>query len=367
MNRLCAVLITHRAAPRFEHTVTVPHLVSSDVHGAAWADIITATGPFNNSEIAIGVHIRDAIGATFGHFPWCDVVSVVEDDLELSPDYFGALGAISDILVADTPSCYTCINDIGFEYMGPWDPRSLRPVTHSIGLGFAVSRKTYDTLQWGIRQWDNFIRATSDMVCYAPEIGLCTHHASRTSTHGIGSESQRLDRLQSRESGATAEPWKVLPPPTWPGRYVSSNLFERSEVQGCGLRKGDESGGRGTYFGLVEGNTRPLCIIAAHPMRRQTEERYEWKLGSIGRGCTETCASHGLVCNGGGFLLPGSVFVREYRALGVCEEWGAEIGHDQPAMVNLMGVRVCLVPCLGSVSTCDGTHPKTRRLCPCSL
>jgi hypothetical protein len=367
MARLCAVLITHSRAPLYAHTVTVPHLVSSDVRGALWADVITDTSPFNNSELAIGVHIRGAIKAAFGAFPWCDVLSVVEDDVELSPHYFDALNAIGDTLVANNPSCFTCVNDVGFEYMGPWDPWSLRPVTHSIGLGFAISRQTYGDLLWGIRQWDNFVRATGDMVCYVPEVRLCTHHAARGSTHGVGSESRKLDRLQPRMPDEKSEPWKIQPVPTWPGRYVSSNLFVRAEVQECGLNAADAYVLRGTYFGLVEGGRRALCrTVPGHALPRETEVDYEWQLGSIGWSCTETCASHGLVCDDAGFLVQGRVFVQAYQALNICEEWGAETGHDQPAMAKLGGANVCLVPSLGSVSTCGGTHRKTRRLCPCS-
>ena len=76
------------------------------------ADIITVHRPFNNSEIAIGVHIRDAI-ATFGHFPWCHVVSVVEDDLELSPGYT-VPSVPSATYWWPTPREFECINDIGF-------------------------------------------------------------------------------------------------------------------------------------------------------------------------------------------------------------------------------------------------------------
>ena len=48
--------------------------------------------------------------------------------------------------------------------------------------------------------------------------------------------------------------------------------------------------------------------------------------------------------------------MQAYRALNICEEWGAETGHDQPAMAKLGGANVCLVPSLGSVSTCGGTQ-----------
>ncbi len=41
MARLCAVLIAHSRAPLYARTVTVPYLVSSDVRGALWADVVT--------------------------------------------------------------------------------------------------------------------------------------------------------------------------------------------------------------------------------------------------------------------------------------------------------------------------------------
>ena len=368
---ICAVIVTHATLPKFQHAVTVPYTVTSDVPGSGWADVIVDTGAFNNSELAIGVHMKRAIETALRHFPWCKVVSVVEDDVELAPVYFDALSAVYEKLIGPNPTCFTCVNDMGVANMGPWDPWSVRPVTHSIGLGFAVSRETFGSLEWGIRQWDNFIRATSDMVCFVPEVTLCRHHASRFSTHGVGGESRRLDRLQSwRASPAT--PWRVLEPPQWPGRYVSSNLFVPNTVPRCNLKSVDiadpnarRETWRGTYNGLVEGNHRALCTVLNEPPTHASPNQYRWLLGKIGIGCTATCARRGLWCDQAGFHTHGSILLREYRRLGLCDEWGSEFGADQPAMVKLRGARLCLVPSHGSVSTCDATYPTTRRLCPC--
>ena len=283
---------------KFRNTITVPHIVTSDIANAFWADVSINTGLFNNSELAIGIHMQRAIKATFEKYTWCQVIAVIEDDLELAPTYFEALNAVYDNLLSLQPSCFTCVNDLGFKYLGPWDSTSIKPVTNSIGLGFAISRATFNNLIWGIRQWDNFIRATSDMVCYVPEVSLCRHHAAKSSVHGIGVESRRLNRLQTWHdfSATPHDTWRILSPPEWPEKYVSSNVLVKVPLPSCKILRKDVPDffaplekWRGTYNGLVEGNHKEMCSVTSPPHKLPMAS-INWMLGGQKTSCTSVCA-----------------------------------------------------------------------------
>ena len=121
---------------------------------------------------------------------------------------------------------------------------------------------------------------------------------------------------------------------------------------------------RGTYNGLVEGNHKEMCSVTSPPHKLPMAS-INWMLGGQKTSCTSVCAHKSMKCEVIGFSVPGAVLLKEYAKLGICKAWGAEYGQDQPAMVRQKGVNMCLVPCLGSMSTCDAVHHLTRRLCPC--
>ena len=131
---LCAVILTHFSPEIQKYNYSSAHCYLRYCK-CLWADVSINTGLFNNSELAIGIHMQRAIKATFEKYTWCQAIAVIEDDLELAPTYFEALNAVYDNLLSLQPSCFTCVNDLGFKYLGPWDSTSIKPVTNSMGLG----------------------------------------------------------------------------------------------------------------------------------------------------------------------------------------------------------------------------------------
>ena len=122
-------------------------------------------------------------------------MSVLEDDVQIADDYFDAVSASYSWMMRTNRSCFTCINDLGYSDWGRWRGNVLKPVTHSIGIGFALSRHVFSGLVWGVRLWDEFLRATAGLTCLVPEVSRCRHVAMPGRTHGIGYETRRLDAL----------------------------------------------------------------------------------------------------------------------------------------------------------------------------
>ena len=197
----------------------------------------------------------------------------------------------------------------------------------------------------GIRQWDNFIRATSDMVCQ-PQKSSCARIID--STHGIGSESQQ-SRLQSREPVPPSLNREVHEHGL---RYVSSNLFERSEVPGCGLRKGDESGGPLSsgwskaamplyYRFILRLRTWRIWI---HRTRLHRHVRFTWRLQQRGASLARKRLCARVSCLG------------HLRGMGIRTRPRSAEFEVYPGSSGVSGA------ISGSVSTCDGTHPKSPPL-----
>eukprot|EP00252_Welwitschia_mirabilis_P010506 TRINITY_DN2380_c0_g1_i2.p1 TRINITY_DN2380_c0_g1~~TRINITY_DN2380_c0_g1_i2.p1 ORF type:complete len:212 (+),score=31.09 TRINITY_DN2380_c0_g1_i2:268-903(+) len=92
-------------------------------------------------------------------------------------------------------------------------------------------------------------------------------------------------------------------------------------------------------------------------------------IGRQGQSCTATCKSRGQTCVASRLLtLNRCGFLEKHMSCrGSCI---ASIGSDQPAEVVNTAPRhlhpgACMYSKMHSVLSCDGSHPYTRRLCPC--
>jgi len=351
---LCAVILTHASAPLYEHLVSVPYIVTTDNPIAArhdmWGAKFIDVSPFQNTEMAIGRHMHLAMTQAFKVFPSCSVLSVLEDDVEVMSDYFFILEQVASLL--DAPNtCFTCMNDRGFHHQGPWDPHILKHVTHSIGLGFAMSRKTFEAVTWGVRNWDHFLRATAHLTCLMPEVSRCRHHAHKGSTHGTRGEALRVSRLPYIRTPVT---WVyVVPAPT--------DATHAYPLCTCTRTDCPESY-RGTYNGVVSRALGNTCR-SAPPLPGPSDLWYRWRYADNYKSCSTACREQGMQCSEAGLREPASIFIAEFSA---CDYYGAEMGKELPSAVMVDdGSRICNVPVLSEASSCSASHPMTRRLCPC--
>jgi alpha-1,3-mannosyl-glycoprotein beta-1,2-N-acetylglucosaminyltransferase len=130
----------------------------------------------------IARHYKWALQQVFHKFQHQAVI-VVEDDLDVSPDFFEYFAATYPILRAD-PSlwCVSAWNDNGKANMVSNEPELLYRTDFFPGLGWMLERKTWLEIEdkWPKTFWDDWMRhpdQRKDRACIRPEI-------SRTSTFG---------------------------------------------------------------------------------------------------------------------------------------------------------------------------------------
>lgn len=130
----------------------------------------------------IARHYRWALNYTFNKLNYNTVI-VVEDDLNISPDFFEYFSATYKILNED-PSlwCVSAWNDNGKPSVIANDPELLHRTDFFPGLGWMMKKEVWLELEpkWPIRFWDDWMRhpeQRKNRVCIRPEI-------SRTSTFG---------------------------------------------------------------------------------------------------------------------------------------------------------------------------------------
>ncbi|XP_078493727.1 alpha-1,3-mannosyl-glycoprotein 2-beta-N-acetylglucosaminyltransferase [Ciona intestinalis] len=132
----------------------------------------------------LSMHYKWAITQVFSLFPTSDSILILEDDLEVAPDFFSYFSSMHNLLLRD-PSilCISAWNDNG--KTGQIDTGGEKMVYRSDffpGLGWLLKRSTWDELEpkWPLAFWDDWIRHPDQMqgrACIRPEI-------SRTKTFG---------------------------------------------------------------------------------------------------------------------------------------------------------------------------------------
>ncbi|XP_062265451.1 alpha-1,3-mannosyl-glycoprotein 2-beta-N-acetylglucosaminyltransferase b isoform X1 [Platichthys flesus] len=131
----------------------------------------------------IARHYRWALNQVFNTFSQSTVV-VVEDDLEVAPDFFEYFQALYPILRADpTLWCVSAWNDNGRDALvDPSQAGLLHRTDFFPGLGWMLLKNMWDELEpkWPLAFWDDWMRQPEqrkDRSCIRPEI-------SRTITFG---------------------------------------------------------------------------------------------------------------------------------------------------------------------------------------
>lgn len=131
----------------------------------------------------IARHYGWALNQTFNVFGYEQVI-IVEDDLEISPDFYEYFVATLPILRKDTSLlCVSAWNDNGKQGLIDENAASLLYRTDFFpGLGWMMTKKTWEELsvKWPKSYWDDWLREPAqrrDRSCIRPEI-------SRTKTFG---------------------------------------------------------------------------------------------------------------------------------------------------------------------------------------
>ncbi|KAM3595687.1 uncharacterized protein V6R79_001138 [Siganus canaliculatus] len=131
----------------------------------------------------IARHYRWALNQVFNTFSQSTVV-VVEDDLEVAPDFFEYFRALYPILLSDpTLWCVSAWNDNGRDALvDPSGTELLHRTDFFPGLGWMLLKEMWDELEvkWPSAFWDDWMRQPEqrkDRSCIRPEI-------SRTITFG---------------------------------------------------------------------------------------------------------------------------------------------------------------------------------------
>lgn len=180
-----------------------PIIVSQDCGHGETADVIASYGSQlthikqpDLSEIAvppqhkkfqgyykISRHYRWALNQVFNTFSYTSVV-IVEDDIEVAPDFFEYFRALHPILKSDpTLWCVSAWNDNGRDgYVDPGKASLLYRTDFFPGLGWMLTKDLWMELEpkWPASFWDDWMRhpdQRKDRSCIRPEI-------SRTITFG---------------------------------------------------------------------------------------------------------------------------------------------------------------------------------------
>ncbi|KAI5099140.1 alpha-1,3-mannosyl-glycoprotein 2-beta-N-acetylglucosaminyltransferase isoform X1, partial [Silurus meridionalis] len=191
-------LIKYRPSPEL-----FPIIVSQDCGHTQTADVIASYGSKlthikqpDLSEIPVSAghikfqgyykisrHYRWALNQVFNTFSYSAAI-IVEDDLEVAPDFFEYFKALHSLLKSDpTLWCVSAWNDNGREgYVDPSKSSLLYRTDFFPGLGWMLLKEVWLELEpkWPASFWDDWMRhpdQRKDRSCIRPEI-------SRTLTFG---------------------------------------------------------------------------------------------------------------------------------------------------------------------------------------
>ncbi|KAJ1519905.1 hypothetical protein ONE63_004143 [Megalurothrips usitatus] len=144
--------------------------------------------PIGVKNARISQHYKAALTATFNLFPSAEHVIIVEEDLDVSPDFFSYFSQTIHLLDED-PSLY-CIsawNDQGYEHTSD-DPSRLYRIETMPGLGWVLKKSIYkDELEpnwpapekkWDWDMWMRMPEVRKGRECVVPDVSRTYHFGS---------------------------------------------------------------------------------------------------------------------------------------------------------------------------------------------
>ncbi|XP_075676818.1 protein O-linked-mannose beta-1,2-N-acetylglucosaminyltransferase 1-like isoform X2 [Dermatophagoides pteronyssinus] len=144
--------------------------------------------PIGIKNARISQHYKASLTATFNLFPDAEYAIILEEDLDVSPDFFGYFGQTMPLLEQDSSLyCVSAWNDQGYEHTSH-DPSLLYRVETMPGLGWILSRKLYKEeleTRWPTPEklwdWDMWMRLPDirhDRECIVPDVSRTYHFGS---------------------------------------------------------------------------------------------------------------------------------------------------------------------------------------------
>lgn len=131
----------------------------------------------------ISRHYKWALDRAFATYD-AERVVVVEDDLEVAPDFFDYFDALAPILDHDsTLFCVSAWNDNGKAHLS-LDSQQLHRTDFFPGLGWMLTRSFWEEVEpiWPDMYWDDFLRSpavTRGRQCIRPEVSRTANFGER--------------------------------------------------------------------------------------------------------------------------------------------------------------------------------------------
>ena len=137
----------------------------------------------------ISQHYKASLAATFNLFPDAQYIIILEEDLDVSPDFFQYFSQTMRLLDEDESIyCISAWNDQGYEHTSA-DPSLLYRVETMPGLGWLMTRKLYKQeleQSWPTPEklwdWDMWMRLPDirrQRECIVPDISRTYHFGSQ--------------------------------------------------------------------------------------------------------------------------------------------------------------------------------------------
>ncbi|XP_065206795.1 protein O-linked-mannose beta-1,2-N-acetylglucosaminyltransferase 1-like isoform X2 [Planococcus citri] len=144
--------------------------------------------PIGRKNARVSQHYKASIASTFKRFPNSKYIIILEEDLDVSPDFFSYFNQTVDLLENDsTLYCISAWNDLSYEHTS-LDPSILYRVETMPGLGWMLKRSLFEEElepNWPTVDkywdWDMWMRSSSvrkDRECIVPEVSRTYHFGS---------------------------------------------------------------------------------------------------------------------------------------------------------------------------------------------
>lgn len=145
--------------------------------------------PLGIKNARISQHYKASLTATFNLYPNAQYAIIIEEDLDVSPDFFSYFSQTVSLLEEDESLfCISAWNDQGYDHSAK-DPTQLYRVETMPGLGWLLRRSIYKDeleLQWPTPEklwdWDMWLRLPTVMKtreCVIPDISRTYHFGSK--------------------------------------------------------------------------------------------------------------------------------------------------------------------------------------------
>ena len=370
-NMFCAVVITHSNANTFRFDrILVPFIATNDdcpVSSPEPLVCIDTTTPLaqqtSDSErvhdYKISSHYFSAINLAFRTFEQCQILSIIEDDLLLSHDYWHVLQSYESELYLPFVT-FSAINTIGSPELGPWHNDRVRVSSSTLGLAFTFNRQTWDIIAnqntWPARHWDTYLRNTYNWKSIVPEVSRAKHAIMPGATHGHLKDAQKISSMPMYEGTATLNMAPLIAP-----------VLPHPRIKQCSASVLISN--QGDYHGVFYGNNPSLfpCLAPWFSAKQRINNQeateaaavIDWAIAAQGQSCDDFCMSN---CIPAAFdVTPNFMFIDLMTYYAGCEHVAFDMGLEIPSIDHGM----CIVTDHNSAVSCATSHPSTRRLCPC--